>query len=187
MPAQAGDKPDKPGKRIILGRISGTHGVRGWLKVFSCTDPRDNIFLYQPWLLEPGREDGNDAWSEVEFVERGASGKTLIVRLPGIEDKEAALPLAGRSLATYRERLPEPEAGEYYWADLMQMEVVSVAGERLGKVVDLRETGANDVLVVQGLSRCLIPFVNDEIVREVDLDNGVIRVDWQPEQAGRRG
>ena len=176
MPAQAGDEPDK---RIIIGRISGVHGIRGWLKVFSYTDPRENIFLYQPWLLGDGSKQGDGKWTNVEFADCGTGGKTLVVKLPGIEDREAALEFVGRSLAIDRERLPEPEPGQYYWTDLMRMEVVTLTGEQLGRVVDIHETGANDVLVVRGDRRRSIPFVMDEVIRRVDRDAAVITVDWE--------
>ena len=176
MPAQAGKEP---GKRVIVGRISGVHGIRGWLKVFSYTDPRENIFLYQPWLLGEGRKQSGAQWTEIEFADCGTSGKTLVVKLPGIEDREAALELVGRSLAVYREHLPEPESGQYYWTDLMHLEVVTLTGERLGKVVDIHATGANDVLIVQGDGRRAIPFVMDRVVRQVDREAAVITVDWE--------
>lgn len=172
----AGNEPDK---RIIIGRISGTHGIRGWLKVFSYTDPRENIFLYQPWLLGEGRGKSGAAWTEIKFADCGTSGKTLVVKLPGIEDRESAYQFVGRSLAVYRERLPELEPGEYYWADLIDMEVVAVTGERLGRVIDIHATGANDVLVVQGDRRRTIPFVMGEVIREVDEDASLIKVDWE--------
>ena len=176
MPAPAGNRP---GRRIILGRISGIHGLRGWLKVFSCTHPRENIFLYQPWLLGEGREGSGAAWSEIEFVDYGTSGKTLVVKLPGIEDRETAFQFVGRSLAVYRERLPEPEPGEYYWADLMRVEVVTLSGERLGRVVDIHATAANDVLIVQGDRRRAIPFLMDKVIRRVDEEASLITVDWE--------
>ena len=176
MPARAGDEP---GRRIILGRISAIHGIRGWLKVFSYTDPRENIFLYQPWLLGEGGEESGAAWTEVAFADYGTSGKALVVKLPGIEDRETAHQFVGRSLAVYRERLPEPETGEYYWADLMGMEVVALTGERLGRVVDIYATGANDVLVVQGDRRRTIPFVMAEVIRRVNEDVSLITVDWE--------
>lgn len=176
MPAQAGDRA---GRRIILGRLSGIHGLRGWLKVFSCTDPRENIFLYQPWLLGEDRQDGGAAWHEIEFADYGTSGKTLVVKFPGIEDRETAFQFVGRSLAVYRERLPEPEAGEYYWADLLHMAVVTLRGERLGRVVDLQATGASDVLIVQGDRRRTIPFVMDKVIRRVDEGASLITVDWE--------
>ena len=170
---------DGPGKRVIIGRISGVHGVRGWLKVFSYTAPRENIFLYQPWLLGEGRQNAGATWSEIEFVECGARGKTLVVKFPGIEDRETAIRFIGRPLAVPRNSLPEPESGEYYWADLLQMEVVTLTGKRLGRVVDICETGANDVLVVEGDKRRSIPFVMDEVISQVDPDGAVITVDWE--------
>lgn len=176
MPAQAGNGP---GKRIVIGRISGVHGIRGWMKVFSYTEPRENIFLYQPWLLGEGSEEAGAAWTEIEFTDCGTSGRTLVVRLPGIEDRETALQYVGRSLAVCRTRLPEPGSGEYYWADLMDMEVVARTGEPLGRVADIIATGANDVLIVQGDRRRSIPFVMDRVVLQVDRDAAVITVDWE--------
>ena len=155
------------------------HGVHGWLKLFSYTDPRENIFSYQPWLLGDDGKAGGAAWSEIEFADYGSSGKTLLVKLPGVEDREAAQVLVGSTLALYRAQLPEPEHGEYYWTDLMGMEVVALGGERLGRVVNIRATGANDVLIVQGERRRTIPFVMEEVVREVDQAGAVITVDWE--------
>jgi len=182
MPTRAGHElaAHEPGggesrRRIIIGRISGVHGIRGWLKLFSYTDPKENIFLYQPWLL--GRDNGA-SWTEVEFVDHGASGKTLVVKLPGLEDREAALALVGAVLALSREQLPAPAPGEYYWADLMGMEVVTVTGEDLGRVVDIRATGANDVLIVHGEKRRATPFVMAEVVRQVDQVGAVTTVNW---------
>ncbi len=169
-------------KRVILGRITGAHGVAGWLKVFSYTEPRDNIFSYQPWLLG-GRGDGPEqddaAWTEVEFIDSGRRGKNLAVKFAGIDDRDEAGRLADCLVAVYREQLPAPAPGEYYRVDLLRMEVMTVEGRRLGKIVDIRETGANDVLVVEGETRCLVPFVRNEVVRQVDLDNGVVEVEWQ--------
>lgn len=176
MLAPAGNEP---GKRVIIGRISGVHGVRGWLKVFSFTEPRENIFLYQPWLLGDGDKETDATWSEIKFDEYGSRGKTLVVKFPGVEDREAADRFIGLPLAVLRSRLPEPEPGEYYWTDLMHMEVVTRTGKRLGRVVDIMETGANDVLVVEGEKRSPIPFVMDEVVTQVDLDDAVITVEWE--------
>ena len=170
-----------PEKRVIIGRISGVHGVRGWLKVFSYTEPKENIFLYQPWLLGEDNKNAEATWTEVEFVEYGKRGKTLVVKFPGVEDRETAGRFIGRPLAVARDRLPEPASGEYYWADLLHMDVVALAGKRLGRVVDIRETGANDVLVVEGDKRRSIPFVMGEVIRQVDMDSAVITVEWESE------
>ena len=91
------------------------------------------------------------------------AGKALIVKFPGIEDRETAVQLIGRPVAVQRERLPEPASGEYYWADLLHMEVCIANRQALGQGCDIRATGANDVLVVEGVKRCSIPFVMDEV------------------------
>lgn len=76
------------------------------------------------------------------------------------------------------EQMPATGPGEYYWRDLEGLEVVNLQGERLGRVDHLLETGANDVLVVVGERERLIPFVSAQVVTEVDLETGLIRVDW---------
>jgi 16S rRNA processing protein RimM len=174
-----GPAGNEPGKRVIIGKISGVHGVRGWLKVFSYTDPRENIFLYQPWLLGEGKRNADATWTEVKFDEHGKIGKALVVKFPGVDDRETAVQLIDRPVAVQRERLPKPASGEYYWVDLLHMEVVSQTGRHLGRVADIRATGANDVLVVEGVKRCSIPFVMDEVIRQVDLDRAIITVDWE--------
>ncbi len=176
MPGPAGNEP---GKRVVIGKLSGVHGVHGWLKVFSYTEPRENIFSYHPWLLGESGKNAGGTWTEVEFVEWGSSGKTLLVKFPGVKDRESADKLIGCQVAVRRERLPEPVPGEYYWADLLHTEVVALSGKRLGRVVDIRATGANDVLVVEGGKRRSIPFVMEEVIRQVDLDGAIITVDWE--------
>ena len=162
------------GKPVILGRLGGAHGLKGWLRVFSCTQPRENIFAYRPWLLE---RDGG--WIEQDFSDSECRGAELLVRFAGVEDRDAAGAWVNRQVAVWRARLPEPAPGEYYWADLLGLEVVTLSGDSLGKVVELRETGANDVLIVAGKTRCLVPFIRPDVVRRVDLENGAISVDWQ--------
>lgn len=161
-------------KPVVIGKISGVHGVKGWLKVFSYTEPRENVFSYTPWQIEE-----NESWVEMTFTERGKRGKTQVVKFENVEDRDTASQFIHRRIAVDRALLPEPMPGEYYWADLLQMDVVTVSGNRLGSIVDIRETGANDVLIVEGETRCLIPFVKNEIIRQVDMDSGVIQVEWQ--------
>ena len=159
---------------VILGRIVGLFGVRGWVKVHSYTEPRDALLEYRDWLL--GREE---AWRKVELAEGRQHGKGIVVRLRGIEDRDAAAELLGSEIGVDRDTLPEPEDGRYYWADLEGLTVVGRDGTELGKVAYLMATGANDVLVVDGRVERLIPFVPGEVILDVDLAAGVIRVDWE--------
>lgn len=164
------------GNRIVLGRVTGLFGVRGWVKVFSSTQPREGIAKYSPWQLRLG-----DEWRSF-VVESGQSqGKGVIAKLEGVDDRDAAAALMGADIAIWREQLPAPREGEIYWADLEGLEVETVEGEVLGRVSHLLETGANDVLVVRGERERLIPFVREQVVREIDLQGGRLVVDWDPE------
>ena len=159
---------------VILGRIVGLFGVRGWVKVHSYTEPREALLDYRDWLL--GR-DG--AWQNVELVEGRQHGKGIVVRLQGVEDRDAAAELLGSEIGVDRDTLPEPEEGHYYWSDLEGLTVENKDGTELGKVAYLMATGANDVLVVDGPAERLIPFVPETVILDVDLAAGVIRVDWE--------
>ncbi len=158
---------------VILGRITGIFGVRGWVKVFSYTEPREAILDYGRWLLS---KDGG--WREAKLAEGKRHGKTVIARIEGVNDRDEAETLIGIDIGVPREELPEAEAGQYYWADLEGLEVVRRDGSCVGTVAELLETGANDVMVVRGEREILIPFVMDRVIVDVDLAEGVITVDW---------
>lgn len=162
---------------VTLGRISGAHGIQGWVKVHSDTSPRDNIVRYSPWLLL--RQGRREAWT----VNAGRlQGKSVVAKLAGCNDRNTAEGLAGAEITIPRTQLPETtEPGEFYWADLVGLEVRTVGGVDLGRVEGLFETGANDVIVVQGDRECLIPYIWQQVVRDVDLEAGVMLVDWDPE------
>lgn len=159
---------------VILGRIVGLFGVRGWVKVHSYTEPREAVLDYRDWLLS--REG---AWEPIEVAEGRQHGKGIVVRLQGIEDRDAAAELLGSEIGVDRDTLPEAGDGQYYWADLEGLTVVRKDGTELGKVAYLMATGANDVLVVDGPVERLIPFVPETVILDVDLAAGVIRVDWE--------
>lgn len=162
---------DAAPKTIVLGRILGVHGVRGWLKVFSETSPLENIFRYTPWLID-GDTHRVLAWRR--------HGKGLVVQLRGYEDRDQARALSGKTIAIRRAQLPPPSADEFYWIDLQGLRVETSAGVTLGQVSHLIETGANDVLVVRGERERLLPFVWGQYVLEVDFEAGRLLVDWDP-------
>jgi 16S rRNA processing protein RimM len=166
------------GRRVLVGRIVGLYGVQGWLKIESWTEPRTQIFKYQPWQLEkaPGEV------MEVAGIKGRAQGKGLVCQLPGVDDRDAAAALVGQDIHVARELLPPPAKDEYYWVDLEGLEVVTTEGVPLGRVSHLFATGANDVVVVRdGTRERLVPFVQGTYVRSVDLSGGRMVVDWDPE------
>lgn len=161
---------------IPVGKISGAFGVKGWVKIYSFTDPRENILSYSPLYLS---QKGD--WIEVKVVEGRLQGKGVVMSLSGVTDRDQVLPLVGVELAITKAQIKPAGKDEYYWSDLIGMTVVNLQDEQLGQVDSLLENGAHDVLVVLNKDKTerLIPFVLDDIVELVDLDNRIIRVDWE--------
>lgn len=161
---------------VVVGKISGVYGVHGWVKVFSYTEPLENILGYAPWYLQTKGE-----WNQVAVLEGKRHGKGLIVQLDASPDRDIARSLVKSDITVERSQLKETQDDEYYWLDLIGLEVVTTSGQALGKIESLMETGANDVLVVKGERERLIPYVPDEVVIEVDLKQRIMRVDWDPD------
>ena len=155
-----------------MGRILAPFGVKGWVKVQPNTAAIQNLLAYRTWWIED--ESG---WREIDVAEAKVQGDAVVARLTGCEDRDAAAALRGKPVAVPRAALPETRSGEYYWADLIGLAVVNTGSQQLGRVVEVLQTGANDVLVVQGERERLIPFIAT-VIREVDSTAGMIRVDW---------
>lgn len=167
--------PRLPESWVLLGRIVGVFGIKGWVKLESDTRPRKAIFDYSPWQL--GLSTG---WEEIAVKAGEAQGKGLIAKLEGIDDRDAAQALTGVWIAIPREALPAPGTGEVYWTDLVGCRVENLAGIGFGEITGLMETGANDVLVVAdhpGQRERLVPYIDDVII-DVDLEHKRVKVDW---------
>ncbi len=174
---------DASDEAVIVGRIMGVHGVRGWVKVYSWTDPLDNILDYRPWWLESGGK-----WHEVRVNDGRRHGKGLIARLADCTDRDEAYErFCGCRVAVPRSALPALDAGDFYWRDLVGLRVRLDDGRDLGVVDTLMETGANDVLVVRGDTESLdrrerlIPWIPEQVVGPVDAGAGTITVFWDPD------
>lgn len=165
---------DTTTRRILLGRIHGAFGVRGELKLESFTEPVAQVLRYQPWILRDpqGREH------EVSGARGRETAKGVVVRLPEVEDRDAAEAMRGSEIYVPRSVLPPAKPGEYYWVDLEGLRVVNLEGADFGTVSHLFSTGANDVLVAQGDRERMIPFVEPDYIRSVDFEAGVVTVDW---------
>ena len=157
-----------------MGHVSGVHGVKGWVKIHSLTEPREAIFDYQPWLM-------GDALRELRVIEGKKHGNRLIALLENVQDREQAEALVRTEISVHRGQFPQLSAGEYYWTDLEGLTVELEDGRKLGTIDKLLATGANDVMVVKGDRERLIPFVLEQYVRQVDLEGGRVVVDWDPE------
>ena len=142
--------------------------------MFSYTEPREAVLKYKGLLL--GR---NGDWQPIKVAEGQRHGKTVILRLEGFADRDQAAALIGTEIGAMRSDLPEPEDGHYYWLDLIGLKVVHRDGTELGTIKDMLETGANDVMVVEGEQERLIPFIKGRIVINVDLHEKQVDVDWE--------
>lgn len=162
---------------VVMGRIVAPYGVLGWLKVLPDTETLDSLFDYETWWVGKDQE-----WREVEVESAKIHNDVLVVKLKGVDDRDAAFACKGQQVAVPREALPKPNEGEYYWSDLIGLVVKNQQGVDFGCIVDVFETGANDVLVVntgqaRGNVERLIPFI-DQVVLTVDLQAKTLMVDW---------
>ena len=168
--------------RVVLGKIVSVHGVRGAVKVYSHTDPLDNVLDYAEWSLNRGSEQRT-----VSVLGGRVQGRVLVVNLKGIDDRNKAEELVDFEISIASDALPELEDGDFYWHQLEGLQVVNLEGQLLGKVDHLLETGSNDVMVVKPCAGSvdqrerLLPYLPGQFVIKVDLETQVMQVDWDAE------
>ena len=163
---------------IVLGKIVSVHGIRGEVKVYSFTDPLDNLLDYRRWTLKRGTEV-----RQAELVSGRVQGNVLVAKLKGLDDREVARTYADFEILVPRSELPELDDGEFYWSQLEGLKVIDTNGQLFGILDHMLETGANDVMVVKPCAGSLddrerlLPYT-EQCVQSVDLAAGEIRVDW---------
>ena len=165
----------KNDKNVFVGKVSGPHGIKGWVKVISYTNPLENILSYKEWFII--NKEGKKAFSIEDFR---IQGKKIIVKLDGIQDRNSAEDLKNKEILVSRIELPKLEKNTYYWNDLLDLPVLDKKGTQIGKVDSLFETGSNDVLVIvnENKERLLVPFIMEEVIKKVDLVKEFISIDW---------
>jgi 16S rRNA processing protein RimM len=159
---------------VIIGKLGTTYGVHGWLKVHSYTDVDSHILDYSPWYIE----DAEKGFKLLTLTGEREHGKSVIVKIEGIDSPEVARLLTGKNIAVLRAQLPVLGKDEYYWRDLIGLSVIDQHGQSLGQVSYLIETGSNDVLVVKGEKEHAIPFLLNDVITRIDLNNKTIYVNW---------
>ena len=167
---------------IVLGKMGSSYGIRGWLRVFSSTEDAESIFDYQPWFIQKAGQ-----WQQVQLESWKHHNHEIIVKLKGVDDREAAQTLANVEIGVDLSVFPELEEGDYYWHDLIGCSVVNLDGYTMGTVTEMMETGSNDVLVIKatlkdafGIKERLVPFLDGQVIKKVDLTTRSIEVDWDP-------
>ncbi|MBI6547617.1 ribosome maturation factor RimM [Xenorhabdus lircayensis] len=171
-----------PVEQIVLGKLGSAYGIRGWLRVFSSTEHTEDIFEYQPWFIQRSGQ-----WQHVELDAWKYHNQDIIVKIKDIDDRDAANLFTNYEIVVDSSQLPELGAGDYYWKDLIGCRVINTAGYNLGAIHDMMETGSNDVMVIKanlkdafGVKERLVPFLDGQVIKKVDLATKTIEVDWDP-------
>ena len=165
----------KSGKKILVGKISYPHGIKGWVKVISFTDPIENILSYKKWTISD-----NETEKTYCLEDSRIQGNKIVIKLEGVNNRDDADLLKNLQIEINRSDLPKLEENSYYWEDLVDFNVIDIKGMHVGKVDSLFRTGSNDVLVIinETKQRLLIPFIMEEVIKYVDLDKELISIDW---------
>ena len=178
---------DLPADAIEVGRIADAWGIKGWFKVLSHSADSEALFSSKRWFLMPA-ERGAKTFSGVvklAITEAKVHSNTVVATAREVTDRTAAEGLRGARIFVSRSSFPAAEKDEYYWVDLIGLEVVNREGITLGTVKELLSTGAQTVLVMDHeqdgkTQERMIPFVS-VYVDNVDLSARRILVDWQPD------
>lgn len=157
---------------ITLGRFGRVHGIKGWITVISFTEPRENIFNYDRWFIYR-----DDTWVPVLRIQDNITAQHLLVQIQGYETRESLQIFTQHDIAVPKSDLPSLPEDEYYWHDLIGMRVIHEHHTVLGVVRELIETGSHDVLIVEGESRHLIPYIKD-VILAIDKEKRDIHVSW---------
>jgi 16S rRNA processing protein RimM len=157
---------------VVMGRVTAPFGIKGWVRIYALTAHPGNLRDYPVWWLGAESE-----WREMRVATAKVHATSLVAKLVGVDNREAAAALKGSDIAVPREQLPATAGQEFYWADLIGLRVLNREQHTLGQVIRIVETGANDVLVIAGERERLVPFIAD-VIQGVDLRAGVINVDW---------
>ena len=167
---------------LVIGKIGAPYGVKGWVKVTSYTHDLDGVFAYTPWLLgqvQEGKEYVVDQWR--------IHNKGLVAKLIGVETRDDAESIKNLEISIKAEQLPQLDDSDFYWRELVGMQVITDKGYNMGVIKELFETGANDVLVVRASESSiddrerLIPYIESEVIARIDLDDALIEVNWHPD------
>jgi 16S rRNA processing protein RimM len=158
---------------IVIGRFGRPHGIKGSISVLSFTEPRENILQYPCWYIKR-----QDQWHPLKRQHDDITQKHILTQVLGYEEREDVAALTNLEIGVPRSELPRLDVGEYYWHELIGMRVIHCKGDILGDVTEMMATGSNDVLIVQGEQRYLIPYLPNETVLSVDIKKREITIDW---------
>lgn len=164
---------------VVLGKISSPYGIRGWLKINSYTDKKENIISYQPWIIHL-----NNEYHEIKLEDWKTGKSSFIIKIKGYNTREESSKFSNTNIIGDSSVFPLLEDGEYYWTELIGCHVITKEGCNLGTVLELLSTGSNDVLVVhssliKNKQQLLIPFIKQEVIKTIDIFSRYIEITWE--------
>ena len=158
---------------VEVGRLGAAHGVRGWLRVQSYTDPPQRLFEWRRWMLQ----HAGGATREMKVQDARPQGNGWIAKFEGVEERDAASRLTGQMVLVDREELPPTQGREHYRSDLLGFEAKNLEGAVLGVVDHFIDTPANAVMVIRGAREYLVP-VTAQHLRQIVVSDRMLIVDW---------
>ena len=156
-----------------MGKVVGSHGVKGWLKIHPFTEKLETLSEYPNWLISSDEKH----WDDFKVEKTIVKNNVFLVKLDTINDRNESDVLKKYMVGVRRDKLPKLKANSFYWSDLIGLNVENKAGVKFGIVDTMMETGSNDVLVVKGNDEILIPYLPD-VILSVDLKTKRVLVDW---------
>ena len=176
-----------PADAIEVGRIADAWGVKGWFKVLSHSADPQALFSSKRWFILPSERGVKTFTGVVRLAIKEAKthSDTVVATAQDIDDRTAAEALRGARIFVSRSSFPTADKDEFYWVDLIGLNVQNREGVALGQVTELLSTGAQTVLVMAyeldgKPQERMIPFVA-VYIDDVDLARRLITVDWQPD------
>jgi 16S rRNA processing protein RimM len=173
------------GELLIVGKITAAYGIKGWVKVHSYTDESENLFSYKSLLISRAGK-----LEPIIFSHWRQHGKGMVALIRGCDSRNLAETYLKCTLHVAKDQLPHLPAGDYYWNQLIGLKVytqVDGSEVELGEIASMMETGANDVVVISATASSvdnqerLIPYLVDQFVLKIDLEENRMDVDWDPE------
>ncbi|MFP3019474.1 MAG: ribosome maturation factor RimM [Arsenophonus sp.] len=171
-----------PNNPIVLGILGSSYGIYGWFRIFSYTEYTENIFKYQPWFIQRSGE-----WKRLKLEDWKYHNKDIIIKIKNIDNRNLSNSITNCKIIVDAKQLPVLKDNDYYWKDIIGCKVITTKGYNLGYVKNLMETGSNDVLIIKAnlkdafhIKERLIPFLNEKVIKNIDLSTKIIKVDWDP-------
>ena len=158
---------------VVMGKVVGSHGIKGWLKIQPFTEELKTLGKFSSWFVSQNENE----WKEFKVESSSIQGRTVLAKIENINNRNDADVLRGFLIGISKIDLPILAKGKYYWSDLIGLEVINQTGFNFGTIESIMETGSNDVLVIKNEKETLIPYL-DNVIIKIDLEKKNIMVDW---------